>query len=100
MSLRPADTLLRDLAALILEACQVRDRDPAELPADAPLIGPDSALGLDSLDAVEIVVAVERAYGVRIAGEATPREVLRTLSTLGEFVAARGGEQSLVAGAA
>lgn len=84
----PAD-LARDLTALIIEACQVRDLSPDDVRPDAPLIGPRSPLGLDSLDAVEIVVAVERAYNVRIAGEASPRDVLQTVLTLAEFVAAK-----------
>lgn len=51
-----------------------------------PLIGPDSPLGLDSLDSLEILVAVEKKYGVRIAHESSARRVLASLDTLVAFV--------------
>ncbi len=74
-----------ELQNLIIDACNVDD-PPGEVDVEAFLIGPDSPLGLDSLDAVEIVVAVERAYGVRIGGQDTSREILRSLGTLAEFI--------------
>jgi len=42
--------------------------------------------GLDSLDAVEIVVAVQKKYGVRIGGQDSSREVLRSLRVLADFI--------------
>ncbi|MBW2163113.1 MAG: acyl carrier protein [Deltaproteobacteria bacterium] len=59
---------------------------PDVLPLDAPLIGPDSPLGLDSLDAVEIVVAVQKDYGVHIDAQKTCRRVLESLRTLADFI--------------
>ena len=78
-----------ELQELIVDACNVED-PPAEVDVDAFLIGPDSPLGLDSLDAVEIVVAVERRYGVRIGGQDTSREVLQSLKTLADFIRREG----------
>jgi len=74
-----------ELQELIVVACNIEDA-PEEVEPDAFLIGPDAPLGLDSLDAVEIVVAVERKYGVRIGGQDTSREVLRSLRTLADFI--------------
>lgn len=79
------EDLCRRIADLIIEACNIPDA-PDEVPIDAPLIGPDSPLGLDSLDAVEIVVAIQREFDVRIGGEEGSREVLQTLATVAEFV--------------
>jgi acyl carrier protein len=59
-----------DLQQLIIEACNVPD-PPDTVDPDAPLIGPDSPLGLDSLDAVEVVVEVQKKYQVRIGGRDT-----------------------------
>lgn len=81
----PNDTLERELQALIVEVCNVLD-PPAEVVPDAPLIGPDSPFGLDSLDAVEVVVAVQKHFGVRIGSQETSREVLRSLRTLAKFL--------------
>lgn len=84
------EQLEKDLKTLIVEACDIPDA-PADFSSDAPLIGPESPLGLDSLDAVEIVVAVQKKYDVRIGGEDSSREILQSIRTLAEFV---GQEQS------
>ena len=77
--------LEKALKDLIVDACNIPDA-PEVFSSDAPLIGPDSFLGLDSLDAVEVVVAVQRAYGVRIGGEESNREVLKSIKSLAEFI--------------
>jgi len=53
---------------------------------DDPLIGPDSALGIDSLDALEIAVTVQQEYGVRMDSENTSRTVLQSLATLADYI--------------
>jgi len=82
------DALEKELCAMILEICRVQTPPPAELSPDTPLIGPESPFGFDSLDAVEIVVAVQRKYNVRIDSQETSRRVLRSLRTLAEFLRA------------
>jgi acyl carrier protein len=77
--------LEQQLKKLIIESCSIPDA-PEDFPSDAPLIGPDSPLDLDSLDAVEIVVAVQKTFDVRIGGEDSSREVLQSIRTLAEFV--------------
>jgi acyl carrier protein len=78
----------REVAELIVAACsQPDDRPDVDgLDPDAPLIGPDSPLSLDSLDAVEIVVALERRYGVRISNQSRARDVLKSLRAVADFV--------------
>jgi acyl carrier protein len=78
--------LERELTGIIFEVCDVRDHRPDELQSRAPLIGPDSSLGLDSLDSLEIVVAVGKKYGVRIGGVQGARQVLTSLEALAEYV--------------
>lgn len=80
------EELYRELQNLIIEACHIQEDFPELIDADISLIGPDSPLGLDSLDAVEIVVAVQRHFDVRIGGEESGREALDTLRALAEFV--------------
>ncbi len=81
-----SDNLEFELAELIIDFCNVEDVSPSEIATDDPLIGPDSPFGLDSLDAVEVVVAVQKKYGVRIGGEKTSREALESLHTLANFI--------------
>ncbi len=80
------DSLEQELAQMVIEACNVAGPIPAVLSPDAPLIGPDSPFGLDSLDAVEVVVTVQRKYKVRIDGQETSRQVLQSLRTLADFI--------------
>lgn len=77
--------LEQQLKKLIIESCGIPDA-PEDFSSDAPLIGPESPLDLDSLDAVEIVVAVQKTFDVRIGGEDSSREILQSIRTLAEFV--------------
>ena len=83
------DGLERELAGLIVKACRVAGPLPADISPHSPLIGPDSPFGLDSLDAVEVVVEVQRQYGVRIDARETSRQALRSLRTLADFIRSR-----------
>lgn len=82
-----------ELAELIINFCNVEDISPEDISPETPLIGPDSPFGLDSLDAVEVVVAVQKTYGVRIGGEKTSREALQSLRSLAEFISREKGEE-------
>jgi acyl carrier protein len=59
---------------------------PAEIGDDVPLFG--EGLGLDSIDVLELVLELERSFGVSIRDEATGARVLRTVNTIAEFVEA------------
>ncbi len=78
--------LERELVETIFEVCDVKGHTPEELHREDALIGPESPLGLDSLDSLEIVVAVGKTYGVRIGNENSARKVLVSLGTLSDFV--------------
>jgi len=80
------DNLETELLSQIIELCNVENIRPEEVSSDAPLIGPESPLGLDSLDAVEVVVAMQKTYNVRIGASDTSREVLRSIQTLADFI--------------
>lgn len=80
------DNLEQELVEMLIEACRVAGPIPADLSLDAPLIGPDSPFDLDSLDAVEVVVAVQRKYNVRIESTKSSRQVLQSLRTLADYI--------------
>jgi acyl carrier protein len=79
--------LVTEVANLVLEAADAHDVDASELTEDSALIGPDSRLGLDSLDSLEITFAVKEKYGAKIDDRNTSLQVLRTLGTLCDFIA-------------
>lgn len=80
------DSLEQELSDMIVDVCRVELPLSQEVEPDTPLIGPDSPYGLDSLDAVEVVVAVQRKYNIRIEAQETSREVLRSLRTLAAYI--------------
>lgn len=60
----------------------------AEIASDQPLFGPGS-LGLDSVDALQLVVALDKQFGLKIPDPATAREVLQSVNTIVAAVAAK-----------
>lgn len=79
-------TLLeREIVDMIIEECNVFE-PPENPPPDSPIIGPDSPFELDSLDAVEVVVGVQKKFGVRIGNEKTSRDVFRSIRTLADHI--------------
>jgi acyl carrier protein len=88
------DALERELTEMIVEACDIPGPLPADFGPDSILIGPESPLGLDSLDAVEIIVTVQMRYGIRIDAEKIGRTILQTLGTLADFIRQEKGKQT------
>jgi acyl carrier protein len=80
------DSLEQELSEMIIETCRVAGPLALEVTPDAALIGPDSPYGLDSLDAVEIVVAVQKTYNLRIDNQESSRQVLQSLRSLAEYI--------------
>jgi len=80
------DPFERQLLELICSTCNLYDIEMDRITRDDPLIGPDSPLGTDSLDALEIAVTVQQEYGVRMDSENTSRVVLASLSTLAGYI--------------
>jgi acyl carrier protein len=58
---------------------------PAEIGDDQPLFGPGS-LGLDSVDALQIVVALDKAFGLKIRDPESAKAILRSVNTMTEAV--------------
>ncbi|HCU54245.1 MAG TPA: acyl carrier protein [Gammaproteobacteria bacterium] len=74
-----------ELKKLIVSACN-RDTDPASIGDDDSLIGSDSTLGLDSLDVLQVNVALAQRYGVRIDDTKHARRVMKSINTLADFL--------------
>ncbi len=80
---------LRTLAAQVIEGLALEDLRPEDIDPDAPLFG--GGLGLDSIDALELAVIVERAYGVRIEDAELGRTAFASLRALHAHIAAKRG---------
>ncbi|NBB14235.1 acyl carrier protein [Caulobacter sp. SLTY] len=77
--------MLADLKAMIVRECD-KDMDPSEIGDDDRLIGGD--LDLDSLDALQISMAVKENFGVRIEGGPDARKALASVASLADFIEA------------
>ena len=84
------EPLERELLELICTTCNLTEVDQTTVGSNDPLIGPDSPLGTDSLDALEIAVTVQQKYGVRMDSENTSRTVLQSLATLAAYITGNG----------
>jgi acyl carrier protein len=73
-----------ELKKLILKAANLEDVEPDEIEDDAPLFV--EGLGLDSIDALELSVALEAEYGINISDSDTARAAFASINTLSEFV--------------
>ena len=78
------DQLIDELKGHILETLEIDDVSPDEVGPDDPLFG--EGLGLDSIDAVELVVMVEKQYGIKMRKMAETRAAFASLRPLAEFI--------------
>jgi acyl carrier protein len=81
------DVNFNDLKQLLIKNCMLRV-SPDEIKEDAPLFGPDS-LGLDSIDALQMTVAIEKDYGIAIKTPEEAREAFQSLGGLKKWLQAQ-----------
>jgi len=80
------EEILARVRRLLIEKLRV-PRTPEEIDPDTPLFG--TGLGLDSIDAVELVVALDTDFGVRLPNEIGGRSVVRTVNGVVDLVLAQ-----------
>jgi acyl carrier protein len=79
------EEILAGLRQMLIERMRLQ-REPDEIDPDAPLFG--AGFGLDSLDAVELVVSLDMMYGVVLEDNVLMRQQMRSLNTLVDLVLA------------
>ena len=72
---------------LLVDALHLDGLAPAKIADDAPLFG--EGLGLDSVDALELVVVLEKEFGIRIQNHEVGREAFASVSALAAFIDGR-----------
>jgi acyl carrier protein len=85
-----SDTALRDKVKAMIVQCARLKIQPSELKDDWPLFDKEKGLGLDSIDVLELVVNVEKTFGVQIPDRETGQKVLQSVNTIVEHLKASG----------
>jgi acyl carrier protein len=90
-----SDSLSSHVKRLIVETLRLDDVKPEDIQDEAPLIG--SGLSLDSIDALELVVKLEKVYGIKIASAEESRTALASVASLTAFIRSRADPAKLPA---
>ncbi len=84
----PDATSIRSrIKLLIVESLHLDGIKPEMIEDEAPLFG--EGLGLDSVDALELVVALEKEFGIKIKSNEIGREVFGSVASLADFIVGR-----------
>jgi len=88
-----SDPLKIRLKHLIVETLHLEDKKPEDIADAEPLMG--SGLALDSIDALELVLKIEREFGIKIKSSEESREALASVDSLAAFIRARADASRL-----
>lgn len=78
------EELILQLKNQIIEALNLEEMTPADIDTEAPLFG--EGLGLDSIDALELIVLMEREYGIKLTNPAQGKEIFKSVATIADYV--------------
>lgn len=84
------EELKAKLKQILIDEIKIQGLTPAELKDDTPLFG-DDGLGLDSLDAVELVVLVQKHFGVQIADMDEGKDAFASIASLANYIHQKKG---------
>ncbi len=79
--------LINELKLKLIEALNLEGMTPDDIPNDAPLFG-EGGLGLDSIDVLELIVLLEKNYGIRLATPQEGKNVFKSVAVMADYVAA------------
>lgn len=78
------DELIQQLKQQIIEQLNLEDMSPDEIDEKAPLFG--DGLGLDSIDALELIVLLEREYGIKVENPQDGKQIFASVETMAQFI--------------
>lgn len=78
------EQLIQELKEHLIEELNLEEITADEIDTEAPLFG--EGLGLDSIDALEIILILEKYYGVKLANSAEARPAFYSVKTLAEYI--------------
>ena len=78
------DELISQLKQQIIDVLNLEEMTADDIDANAPLFG--EGLGLDSIDALELIVLMEREYGIKLSNPAEGKAIFRSVATIADYV--------------
>jgi len=78
------EDLIEGLKAQIIEQLNLEDMSPSDIDADDQLFG--DGLGLDSIDALELIVLLEKHYGIKIEDPKEGQKIFLSVRSIAEFI--------------
>lgn len=78
------EELIQELKGKIIEVLNLEDVTPEDIENDAPLFG--EGLGLDSIDALELIVMMEKEYGIKLKNPAEGKEIFKSINVMAQYI--------------
>ena len=79
------EELILQLKKEIIEVLNLEEVKPEDIDSDASLFG--EGLGLDSIDALELIVLIEKNYGIKLKDPAQGKEIFKSISVMADYIA-------------
>lgn len=79
------DALIAELKQKVVEALNLEELSAEEINENTPLFGADG-LGLDSIDALELIVLLDKEYGIRLSDPKQGKEIFYSIVTMAEYI--------------
>lgn len=78
------EELIKEIKKNIIEVLNLEDLAPEDIENDAPLFG--EGLGLDSIDALELIVMMEKEYGIKLKNPAEGKEIFKSINVMAQYI--------------
>lgn len=79
------EELILELKKQIIKALNLEEMTPEDIDTDAALFG-DDGIGLDSIDALELIVLLEKEYGIKLSNPAEGKAIFKSVGTIADYV--------------
>ena len=78
------DALVQELKEKVIQALNLEDMTPDDIDANAPLFG--EGFGLDSIDALELIVLMERNYGIKLKNANEGKDIFKSIQVMADYI--------------
>ncbi len=78
------EELIAKLKEEIIDVLNLEDVKPEDIDNDAPLFG--EGLGLDSIDALELIVLMEKNYGIKLQDPSKGKEIFKSINVMADYI--------------